>query len=185
MRRTRLLAALVPLCLGLELLVPLAASTPASAASGIAFHFPAPPIAPAGSIGPGQSVTFILRVTLNGSPDPGGLVYLKQLVRVSGDSTSVPASQCSGVGQLPTNRTPIPCTADSGGKVSLTYTVPVQPPASHGTAEWVAQASSSGGGLSAIDHYVYATVYRFSPSPVAPGSGRSGRRCVGPRHADS
>ena len=36
-----------------------------------------------------------------------------------------------------------------------------------GRADWVASATSSGGGQHAIDHYVYTTVYRFNPSPIA------------------
>ncbi len=168
MNKARLTALLAPVCFGLGLLGTFVGSAPAVAATGIAFHFPAPPIAPAGSIGPGQSVTFNARVTLNGLPDPGATIYLLQLVRVSGDSTTVPPSQCGGVSQLPTNGSAIPCTADSKGNVPLTYHVPARPPASHASAQFVAQGSSSGSGQRAIDHYVYATIYRLSPSPIAP-----------------
>jgi hypothetical protein len=51
--------------------------------------------------------------------------------------------------------------------VTLTYVVPPQPPASHASAQFIAQLNPSGTGGRAIDHYVYATVYRFSSSPIA------------------
>jgi hypothetical protein len=85
---------------------------------------------------------------------------------VAGDSTSVPPTQCNGISVLPSDGTLIPCTADSSGKVTLTYNAPAQTPA-QGRADWVASATSSGGGQHAIDHYVYTTVYRFNPSPIA------------------
>ena len=145
-------------------------SLPAAAASNISYHFPSPPIAPAGSIGPGQSLTFTLRVQQNGLPFPGGQVYLEwyQGEHVTGDSTTLPASQCGGVSTLPNNGS-VRCSADSLGNVALTYNVPAHPPV-QGQAGWTAQSSSSGGSR-AVDHYVYSTEYRFNPSPIAvPGT---------------
>ena len=162
---TRLLA---PVLLVTGMLMPLAGSIPVGAQStGLQVHFPAPPLASAGSIGPGQSASFTARITNNGSPDPGGTIYLAQVTRVSGDATLVPSSQCFGVSQLPTSGSAIPCTSDSSGKVLLTYQVPAQPPASHASSQWIGEASPTSS-QHATEHYVYATVYRLTPSPIAP-----------------
>ena len=141
--------------------------------TGVSYHFLAPPIASAGSIGPSQSVSFTLRVLNNGVPDPGGAVDLGyfQGGHVTGDSTGVPASQCGGNTALPTDGSQIQCTADSRGQVLLTYTAPAQPPA-QGRADWVADASP-GAASHAVTHYVYCAVYRFSSSPIAPGGSLS------------
>jgi hypothetical protein len=163
--RAAALGASVALVVGVSL--PLVGSIPAAAAGSISYHFPSPPIAPAGSIGPGQSLTFSLRVQQNGQPFPGGQVYLSwyQGEHVTGDSTTLPASQCGGVSTLPGSGS-VRCTADALGNVALTYNVPAQPPV-QGQAGWTAQSSSSGGSR-AVDHYVYSTEYRFNPSPIAP-----------------
>ena len=141
--------------------------------SGIKYGFGGPPIAPAGSLGPGVSLNFTLNVKNHGVADPGGLVYLASGFEsgsgygggISGDSTTVPGAQCSGVTQL--SSTPIPCTADAQGKVVLTYHVPAQPPA-QGRADWIAQNSPTSPTTQAITHYVYSTEYRFTSSPIAP-----------------
>ncbi len=146
---------------------PLAVQAPRTASPGITYHFPAPPIAPAGSLGPGQSQSFNVRVLDNGVIDPGATVYLGyfQGGHVVGDSTAVPPSQCKGVSVLPSDGTAIPCTADAKGVVTLTYQVPSQPPA-QGRADWVAEAAPNSS-VHAVDHYVYTAVYRFNPSPIA------------------
>ncbi len=158
--------------LTLGVILPFTGSTVVSASSGVAYHFSAAPIASAGSIGPGRSLTFVLRVTNNGAPYPGGHVYLGyfQGGHVSGDSTAVPSSQCSA-SQLPSPGSFVLCSADSKGNVALTYTAPAQLPA-QGRADWVGTANPSTT-HGAVTHYVYTAVYRFSPSPIAP-SGRLG-----------
>src|ERR1700690_1463170 len=95
--------------------------------TGLGYAFGAPPIAPAGALGPNQSVTVVLKVKNNGVADPGGPVYLNYNSPASGDSTTVPGAQCSGVTQP--SRNPVLRSANSAGQVSLTYTAPVQPPA--------------------------------------------------------
>lgn len=135
--------------------------------TGLGYAFGAPPIAPAGSLGPNQSVTFILKVKNNGLSDPGGPVYLSYNSPAA-DSTTVPAAQCSGISQL--SRTPILCTANSAGQVSLTYKAPAQPPAQD-VVLFTAGNTASNPSISAVDHYLYATNYRFTSSPIAtPGS---------------
>lgn len=142
-------------------------------AGGISYGFGAPPIAPAGSLGPNAVLSFTLNVKNNGVADPGGLVYLASGYQsdsgygggISGDSTTVPGAQCAGITQLST--TPIPCTANAQGKVVLTYHVPAQPPA-QGRADWIAENSPTARTVWAITHYVYSTVYRFTSSPIAP-----------------
>jgi hypothetical protein len=146
------------------------AAFPVSAQSVTAYRFPAPPVAPAGSIGPGQSITFPVRVMSGTAPDPGGAVYLfYQHDHASADSTSVPAAQCNGVSRVsiaPSN--PTLCTADSQGRVLLTYTAAAQPNA-QGGVRFVAESSPTSPKILANTHYVYCAVYRFSSSPIATG----------------
>ncbi len=136
--------------------------------TGIGYNFGAPPIAPAGSLGPSQAVTFVLKVKNNGVADPGGPVYLAYNSPASGDSTTVPAAQCGGISQL--GHTPVLCTANGAGQVSLTYTAPAQPPA-QAVVLFTAGNAASNPSVSAQDHYLYATNFRFASSPIAnPGS---------------
>lgn len=132
--------------------------------TGLGYAFGAPPIAPAGALGPNQSVTFVLKVKNNGVSDPGGPVYLSYNSPASGNSTTVPGSQCSGITQL--SRTPVLCTANSAGQISLTYTAPAQPPG-QAVVLFTAGNTASNPSISAVDHYLYATNYRFTSSPVA------------------
>ncbi len=135
--------------------------------TGLGYAFGAPPIAPAGSLGPNQSVTFVLKVKNNGVADPGGPVYLSYNSPAA-DSTTVPGAQCSGVTQL--SRSPVLCAANSAGQISLTYTAPAQPPAQD-VVLFTAGNTASNPSISAVDHYLYATNYRFTTSPIAaPGS---------------
>jgi len=136
--------------------------------TGLGYAFGAPPIAPAGSLGPNQSVSFKVKVSNNGVADPGGPVYLSYNSPASGDSLTALATQCGGVSQL--SRTPVLCTANSAGQVPLTYTAPAQPPA-QAVVLFTAGNTASNPSISAVDHYLYATVYRFATSPIAaPGS---------------
>jgi hypothetical protein len=136
--------------------------------TGIGYAFGAPPIAPAGSLGPNQSVAFVLKVKNNVVADPGGPVYLSYNSPASGDSLTVAATQCGGTTQL--SRTPVLCTANSAGQVPMTYTAPAQPPA-QAVVLFTAGNTASNPSISAVDHYLYATVYRFATSPIAaPGT---------------
>lgn len=136
--------------------------------TGIGYAFGAPPIAPAGSLGPNQSVSFVLKVKNNGVADPGGPVYLSYNSTASGDSLTVAATQCGGITEL--SRTPVLCTANSAGQVPLTYKAPAEPPA-QAVILFTAGNTASNPTVSAVDHYLYATNYRFATSPIAaPGS---------------
>lgn len=165
------------------MVLPGLSTAPAMASSsGVHFAFPAPPIAPAGSIPAAGSLAFTLRVTNNGVADPGVTAYLCQCQdsagvadSVPGDSTTVPAAQCGGVGVLPSNGSLVACTTNSLGQVVLTYHVPATTVA-QGRADWIAVSdTSSHPAHKAIQHYVYCTVYRFTSSPIA----RSGSLAAG------
>ena len=152
----------------------LSAATAMASTGGVHFAFPQPPIAPAGSIPAGGSLSFTLRVTNNGAADPGVTAYLCQCQdspgvgdSVPGDSTTVPAAQCGGVGVLPSDGSLLACTTDSLGQVVLTYHVPAQTVA-QGRADWIAVSdTTSHPARKALQHYVYCTVYRFNSSPIA------------------
>src|ERR1700730_3557551 len=161
--------------LAAAVVLPALGTAPAAASStGINFAFPAPPIAPAGSIPAGGSLAFTLRVTNNGVADPGVTAYLCQCQdaagvadSVPGDSTTVPAAQCGGVGVLPSNGSLVACTTNSLGQVVLTYHVPTTTVA-QGRADWIAISDTNPHPAhKAIQHYVYCTVYRFNSSPIA------------------
>ena len=160
------------------------------AASSVTYSFPAPPIAVAGSIPPGGSSSFAVKLTMNGVPDPGGAVYLAYLnayAHTVNDSTTLPAAQCPSGGStptIPTNGSGIECFADSNGQVVLTYHTPAQPPGANVSTDFVARSSSTGG-TAAITHYVYSTEYRFQASPLAPaGSLMSGENVATTLTAD-
>ncbi len=168
------------------IIIPGLGSAPAIASSsGVHFAFPAPPIAPAGSIPAGGSLAFTLRVTNSGVADPGVTAYLCQCQdsagaadSVPGDSTAVPAAQCGGVGVLPTNGSLVACTTNSLGQVALTYHVPTTTVA-QGRADWIAVSdTTSHPAHKAIQHYVYCTVYRFNSSPIARSGSLAGGASV-------
>jgi Calx-beta domain len=167
---------LASLALGGATILLFIAAGGASASSGLSYHWPAPPVASAGSLGPGKSVTFIVRVQLNGVADPNGPIYISYFKNhhVTGDSTAVPPAQCGGTSQVPADGSPLLCSGDSQGKLALTYTAPGQPPA-QGVTDWLAASTATGGVPNSLDHYVYTTVYRFASSPIA----RSGSLAAG------
>jgi hypothetical protein len=148
-----------------------------AAGSSQTVAFPSSTITSAGAIGPSGTLDFTLRTKLNGVND-SVTVYLCQCLEsanvadsVTGDATTVPASQCGGTGQLPANGTLLQCVTDSNGAIVLTYHAPPTPPA-QGRADWVGQLTNSPTTkVKAQTHYVYTTVFRFGPSPIAaPGS---------------
>jgi hypothetical protein len=123
-------------------------------------------IASAGAIPANTAFPFTIRVTANGALDPGGFVWLSYTTNAPGDSTAVLASECGG--QTTLSSRPIECFADSTGHVTLTYHTPAALPAQD-HADWLAGSNSSGiPPIMAEGHYVYTTVFRFGPSPIAP-----------------
>jgi len=173
--------------IGAALVLPGLSSAPAMAAGtgGVHFAFPQPPIAPAGSIPAGGSLSFTLRVTNNGVADPGVTAYLCQCQdspgapdSVAGDSTTVPSAQCGGVGVLPSNGSLLACTTNSLGQVVLTYHVPTHTVA-QGRADWIALSDTGAHPAhKALQHWVYCTVYRFSSSPIARSGSLTGGASV-------
>jgi chitinase len=92
------------------------------------------------------------------------VVYLSYSTSVPGDSVTVPGAQCGGVTSLSSH--PIACTTDSNGQINVTYTASASPPG-QGLVDIMGMNAASGASIVAHLHYVYCTVYRFSPSPVA------------------
>jgi hypothetical protein len=166
--KARLAALCAPLVIAAAVTLPSVYVVRASQPTVTGYRFPAPPVASAGSLGPGQSVSFKLTVVSGTTPDPGGDVYLyQQHTNATGDVTSVPGAQCGGVTQMSSSSaSPTHCVADSGGHVALTYTVSQQPPAVGG-ARWVAENALTRPTVTANTHYAYCTIYRFTPSPIA------------------
>jgi hypothetical protein len=122
-------------------------------------------IASAGAIPANSALSFSLRVTSAGKLDPGGAAYVSYTTNAAGDSTTAPAAQCGG--QTLVTSHPLLCTADSTGHLVLTYHTPAQLPAQD-NAIFTAGNTASSPSVSAITHYVYSTVFRFGPSPIAP-----------------
>jgi hypothetical protein len=172
--RTRLAVVGAPILATVAVVFSGLAGFPVSAQTVTGYRFPAPPVAPAGSLGPGQSVSFPVRVVSGTAPDPGGAVYLFYAHdHANADSTTVPAAQCSGVARIsmdPNN--PTLCTADSKGQVLLTYTAGAQPNA-QGGVRFVAESAPTSPHILANTHYVYCAVYRFTSSPIARGGSLS------------
>jgi hypothetical protein len=168
MVKPRPFAVLATLLFVSAIVLPLVFVARVSSAAGISYHFPLPPVAPAGSLGPGQSVSFKVTVMNGTAPDPGGAVYLYYTSQQAGDSTTVPAAQCGGVTKISAiASSPTLCTADSIGQVPLTFTVAPQPLA-QGAVAFVAENQPTSPTVTANTHYVYCTIYRFSASPIAP-----------------
>ncbi len=154
----------------------------AAAGNGLTIAFNSSTIATAGSIGPSGTVNITVSTKMSGVADPGVTVYLCECLEsaniadgVPGDFTAVPAAQCSGATQLPANGTLLTCVTNSTGKLIMTYNAPATPPA-QGRADWVGQLTNSPTTKTkAQTHYVYTTVFRFGPSPIAaPGSLHAG-----------
>jgi hypothetical protein len=156
------------------LIVPaFAASGMSASATGLTLSFAAPPIATAGSIGPGASTSFTLSAKIGTAAAPNTTVWITQTNGVGGDATLIPSAQCNGKTQIPTQggfNQFIQCTTDGSGNLVMTYQTPTQTQA-FGEADWQAQDASSHPSTAAITHYVYCAAFRFSPSPIAaPGS---------------
>ena len=97
---------------------------------------------------------------------------------VPGDSTTVPAAQCGGVGVLPSNGNLLACTTNSLGQVVLTYHVPAHTIA-QGRADWIAVSDTTAHPAhKALQHWVYCTVYRFTSSPIARGGSLAAKASV-------
>ena len=125
------------------------------------------PLAPAGTLAPGQAVTATVTAEdPNGNPLPGALVYLS-LQGASGGGSA-------GVGGTRLGATPTPFKADGAGVVTVRYTAPLNLPPS-GTDVLAAASAASDPAASAADRYDFSAVlppaggsYAFAPSPLAP-----------------
>jgi hypothetical protein len=124
------------------------------------------PIATAGSLQGGKSVTFFAEAMNGTHCVPGATMYFIELSNVSGDSMTVPAAQCGGQTVVGTT-TPVACTADANGKVLLTYTTPTTIPDT-GVLELAAADSITHPTIYVIQWYLYEMIYQFSTSPIAP-----------------
>jgi hypothetical protein len=174
MVKPRPFAVLTTLLFVFAIVLPLVFVARASSAAAVtAYRFHMPPIASAGSLGPGQSASFKLTVMSGARPDPGGAAYLYYTSQQIGDSTTVPSAQCGGVTQISASASsPTLCAADSKGQVPLTFTVAPQPLA-QGAVAFVAENQPTSPTVTANTHYVYCTIYRFGASPIAPSGSRS------------
>jgi Calx-beta domain len=172
MVKLRPFAVLTALLFVSAILLPVQFVARVSAAAVVtSYHFPFP-VAPAGSLGPGQSVSFKVAVMSGRSPDPGGAVYLYYTSPQIGDTTTVPGAQCGGVTQVSTSASsPTLCAADARGRLLLTFTVAAQPLA-QGAVTFVAENQPTSPTVTANTHYVFCTIYRFSASPIAPSGSR-------------
>lgn len=138
-------------------------TTSASAATSYTgLHFDKDPVASAGSLGAGQAASSILRAKNGSAAAPGAVVYLSYTTSVSGDSVTVPGAQCGGATTLSSRA--IACTTDSLGQILVMYVASAAPPG-QGLVDILA---SNGSSIRTDVHYVYCTVYRFSPAPLAP-----------------
>jgi hypothetical protein len=165
--KRRLAALCAPLMIAAATTLPTVFVVRASTPTVTGYRFPAPPVASAGSIGPGQSVSFKVTVVSGTTPDPGGLMYLFYAHTRQGDSTTVPPAQCSGVSRVSLNQSsPTLCAADSKGQLLITYTTSPQLQA-QGGVRFVAENAPSRPTVMANTHYAYSTEYRFSSSPIA------------------
>jgi hypothetical protein len=175
--KARLAALCAPLVIAAAMTPPTVYVVRASTPTVTAYRFPAPPVASAGSIGPGQSVSFKVTVVSGTTPDPGGVMYLFYAHTRQGDSTTVPPAQCSGVSHVSLNQSsPTRCAGDSKGQLLITYTTSPQLQA-QGGVRFVAENAPSRPTVMGNTHYAYSTEYRFSSSPIASsgslGSGAS------------
>jgi hypothetical protein len=123
------------------------------------------PIATAGSLQDGQSVSFTAQALAGTQCVPGATMWFAELSNVAGDSMTVSPAECGG--QATIGSTPVECTADSTGKVQLTYTVPATIPDS-GTLELADANSPTKPTIYVINWYLYEMVYQFTSSPIAP-----------------
>jgi hypothetical protein len=160
--------ALRALVLTAAIMLPTVFVTRASATPTVtSYRFPLPPIASAGSIGPGQSVSFTVTAISGTTPDPGGVMDVFYAHTRKGDSTTVPAAQCGGVTQVSLNQSsPTLCAGDSKGKLVITYTTSPQLQA-QGGVRFVVENQPSHPTVMGNTHYAYSTEYRFSSSPIA------------------
>jgi hypothetical protein len=133
------------------------------------------PIATAGSLQGGQSATWFAQALDGTLCVPGATIWLVEISHVSGDSMTVSPSQCGGSSIVGT--TPIACTADSSGKVSITYTSPTTIP-DQGTVQMTGANASFRPSVVGTNWYLYEVIYQFSTSPIAPNGSLSAGQTV-------
>jgi hypothetical protein len=123
------------------------------------------PIATAGSLMGGKSAAWFAQALDGTLCVPGATMYLFEVSSVKGDSMTVSAAQCGG--KTLVTSTPIACTADSSGKVYVTYTAPTTIP-DNGVNEVEAGDTPTHPKVNGIDFYLYEMIYTLSRSPLAP-----------------
>jgi Calx-beta domain len=161
------LKARLPVVIALGALVVLAGGSrtamPVSAAAPYTLHFDHDPLASAGSLAAGQALPSVVRLKSGSAGVPSTVVYLSYTTSVP-DSVSVPGAQCGGATTLSSRA--IACTTDASGQILMTYHAAAAAEG-QGLVDILATSAPNGFRLSTDTHYVYCTVYRFSPAPVA------------------
>jgi len=124
------------------------------------------PIAPAGTLNPGDITTATYTVYQHGTttPDPSATVYLSFVPATGGGSATV--SQCGANTTL--TATPVPCTPDNNGDIVVTYSAPSPLPAG-GTDTVTAADAPKSPFVTQSDAYRFVGGYTFTPNPFAPG----------------
>jgi Calx-beta domain len=140
------------------------------------------PIALAGSLQAGQSVTWFAQALDGTLCVPGATIWMQDVTDVPGAVIGLPAAQCGGQTTLPAPGShgagfPVACTADSAGKVTMTYTVPSVIP-DQGTLQVNGSNSSSRASVVGTNWYLYEIIYAFSTSPVAPNGSLAANQLV-------
>src|SRR5450631_585825 len=95
----------------------------AAAAPAMQYRFTPDPLAPSGSIAPGQSVPVTLTVLAGGRPASSAVAYLSYSTHPGNDgAAAVSAAQCGGTTSL--GSTPVRCITGADGTVRVMYRAP-------------------------------------------------------------
>jgi hypothetical protein len=140
------------------------------------------PIALAGSLQAGQTVTWFAQALDGTLCVPGATIWMQDVTDVPGAVIGLPAAQCGGTSTLPAPNShgagfPVACTADSAGKVTMTYTVPSTIP-DQGTLQVNGANASSRASVTGTNWYLYEIIYTFSTSPIGPNGGLAANQQV-------
>ena len=138
------------------------------AGAAVGYAFSPAPIAPSGTLGGGQRVTVKVKpVDSTGAPIAGLAGVLLSAGLPSGATASV--TECGSTTTL--GATPVSCTSDSTGAVTVTYAAPSTPPTT-GVDAITAQDAAASATATGTTGYSYgaqqAADYTFEPSPIAP-----------------
>ena len=162
-------------------MVALKAGNVPEASSVTSYVFSPSPIAPAGRLGAGQSVTITLSAENSAGVGVAGATVYLSLSSVGGGSASgsaaVTPSECGGRTAL--EATPIACTTTSNGTIAISYQAANPLPAG-GTDSINSTNNPSSPTITAADRYVYSgPSYVFSPSPAIAPAGTLGTSPTG------